>query len=133
MKRFLPKKPTTRLGDLLVAQKCIEQYQLEAALATQTRIPLPLGRILVELGLISPIKLQLVLLRQKLLRLFGKGRSDPQQPDKKLPEVIRARLDRYLKDAEMSDAEGRALIERAERACLGNHELARIIHTSDSK
>ena len=42
-----------RLGELLIKNKLISQDQLQVALKRRTQIDLPLGSILIEMGLIS--------------------------------------------------------------------------------
>ena len=48
-----PRRRRVRVGELLLEQKLITEQQLKTALAEQTRSGRKLGRVLIELGIVS--------------------------------------------------------------------------------
>ena len=59
----------SRLGEILVRSRRLKPHQLGVALAVQRKRKIPIGKLLVEVKIITPTQLWLALLKQKLLRL----------------------------------------------------------------
>ena len=123
----------SRLGEILIRSKRIKPHQLGVALAVQQKKRIPLGRLLVEVDIITPSQLRFALLTQKLLRARQRFFSTPSRlRDMGLDFALRSqqKLEQHLAAlASSTPSEGLAAVQalRGERAQLSRGRLARII------